>query len=234
MNERLMICIPCKDRREVVEQCLPTMFASKYEGDYVRCYNDGSSTYDAAWLESLGADWAMNFSGMGVDAQRRMHILDFMERADEFTHLYFTDSDTLHDPHWRERLLEIHARTGAITCGYNTDTHEKYEKNTFKREPGIIWRRFAPGVSMLMSREQVKKIADSLPSRWSFDWHIPGLFNYRCAISEVSFADHIGDRGMHDLSEPGHVSSERAVNPTSFLVQKRMEVLANLGLKEHE
>jgi hypothetical protein len=235
MTSRLFICVPCKDRRAVVEQCLPTLLASRYSGDAVRCYNDGSTEYDSDWLESLGADWAMKFSGIGVDAQRRMHILDFMEHADEFTHLYLTDSDTLHDPHWRERLLDIHARTGLLTCGYNSPTHEAYSGNTYKREDDVVFRRFAPGVSYLLSREQVKHIASGLPEAWQFDWAIPAMLGYKCAVSDTSCVGHVGHAGMHDQHQkPGYVSAERELNPTQWLVEKRKEVLWKLGLKENE
>lgn len=232
--ERLFIAVPCHNRKAVVEHCLPTLFASKYDGDDVRCYSDGSTEYGSRWLRDIGADWAQDCVRVGPDAQRRMHILDFLNEPD-FTHLYLADSDTLHDPHWRERLLDIHARTGALTCGYNTQTHENYGNNTFKREADIVWRRFAPGVSYLMSREQVEKVAKVMPERWNFDWFIPGILGYRCAISDVSCVDHIGHAGLHDEHQkPGSVSPERALNPTDFLKQKRKEVLASLGLREHE
>jgi hypothetical protein len=232
MTPRLFICIPCHDRKAVLQACLPSMLASKYAGDTVRCYNDGSSEYNADWLLAQGADWAQNCVRIGVDAQRQMHIRDFREATD-YTHLYFSDSDMLMDPHWRERLLEIHARTGALTCGYNTQTHEDYVKNTFKLEGDIVWRRFAPGCSYLLSREQVEKIAAVMPEKVNFDWFIPGVLGYRCAISDVSCCDHIGFAGLHDEHQkPGHVSQERALNPTSWLVEKRKEVLASLGLKE--
>lgn len=234
MTPRLFICVPTHDRKAVVAQCLPTLIASKAPEDTVRCYNDGSSEYSADWLLTLGADWAQNCVRIGPDAQRRMHIMDFMA-ASEFTHLYFSDSDCIMDPTWRARLLDIHDRTGALTCGYNTQTHENYGNNTFKREGGIVWRRFAPGVSCLMSREQVEKIAKAIPEAWAFDWFIPGVLGYRCAISEQSVVDHVGYAGLHDEHQkPGHVSAERALNPTPWLVEKRKEVLANLGLREHE
>lgn len=233
MTPRIFICIPCHNRQAVLQACLPSMLASKYAGDTVRCYNDGSSEYNAEWLLSQGADWAQNCVRIGVDAQRQMHIRDFLE-AKEFSHLYLSDSDMLMDPHWRDRLLDIHARTGALTCGYNTQTHEDYAKNTFKREGDIVWRRFAPGCSYLLSRDQVEKIAALMPPTWNFDWAIPGYLGYRCAVSDVSCTDHVGDQGMHDEHQkPGHVSAERCLNPTPFLIEKRKEVLASLGLREH-
>lgn len=219
MSDRLFICIPCFNRRKVVEQCLPTVIASKYAGDEVRCYNDGSTKYGVGFLRALGADWAGNYENMGVDAQRRMHILDFME-AEGFSHAYFTDSDALHDPHWRGRLLEIQNETGLLTCGYHTATHENYKNNVYARKGGIVFTRFAPGVSYLLTRKHVEKIAAHLPERWSWDWAVPSLLGYQCAVSDVSCVDHIGVGGTH--------VDDVALNPTDWLVKKRAEVMSCL------
>ena len=134
-----MICVPCFERREVLEVCLPSLLASKYDGDEVRLYNDGSTEYDAAWLKGFGVDCATDSPNIGVDAQRRMHVLEFMNRP-EFSYLYFSDSDCLMDPFWRARLFDIHTRTGLLTCGYNTATHEGYKNNTYKREGDVVYR----------------------------------------------------------------------------------------------
>lgn len=221
MSNRLFICIPCKDRKAIVGQCLPTMLASRYSGDVVRCYNDGSTEYGVGFLRALGADWAGNYENMGVDAQRRMHVLDYWEHRDEFSHLYFSDIDTVMDPHWRSRLLEIQERTGYLTCGYHTQTHEDYKNNVYDRRDGIVFTRFAPGVSYLLSRKHVEKIVEHLPERWSFDWFIPSILGYRCAVSDVSCVDHIGHGGMHDREGV----EERALNPTPWLQEKRKEIL---------
>jgi hypothetical protein len=228
---RLYIAIPCLNRKAIAEQCLPTVFASRYEGDEVNCYNDGSTEYDAAWLRELGADKAHDCVNMGVDAQREMHIRDFLARP-EFTHLYLTDSDAPHDPHWRSRLLDLHTRTGCLVCGYHTQTHEDMANNVFERRSDFLLTRFAPGVSYLLSRQQVERLVPFLNPRWDFDWAIPAILGYKCTVSDVSCVDHIGAGGMHDRHQSGTVSPERGLNPTPWLVEKRREILANLMLRE--
>lgn len=197
------------------------MFASKYAEDEVRCYNDGSTEYGVGFLRALGADWAGNYANMGVDAQRRMHILDYWDHRDSFSHLYFSDSDCIMDPHWRERLLAIQERTGYLTCGYHTATHENYQNNVYARRGDILLTRFAPGVSYLLSRAHVEKIVAHLPERWNFDWTIPSLLGYQCAVSDMSCVDHVGRGGMHDTEGV----DERALNPTLWLQDKRKEIV---------
>ncbi len=226
---RIMICVPCHGRRAIAAQCIPTLAASKGPNDVLRCYNDGSSETDAEFLTSLGADWAMNFSGMGVDAQRRMHILDFWEHADCFTHLLFADSDSFWDVNWRDAMLGIQDRhDGALTCGYNTAVHVGYENNTFGETDEVYWRRFAPGVSYLLTRSSVAKIWRCLPKTWHHDWQIPSILNYKCAVTKVSYTDHLSFGGMHHDGSPGYDGGDRALNPTPFLVEKRKEIVAAL------
>lgn len=228
---RIMICVPCKDRRAVVEQCLPTLVGSKYSQDTLRCYNDGSTEYDADWLTSLGADWAMNFSGLGIEAQRRMHLRDFWERRDDFTHLVFADSDSLWDISWREKMLELQEECGGrLTCGYNSPTHAGYAGNTYRETEDFVFRRFAPGVSYLLTHAHVEKIMPYVEHLTSFDWQIPGILGYKCAITKPSYTDHLGVGGEHD--GVASVSAERAIAPTAWLKQKRQEILSNLGLKD--
>lgn len=237
MQARILICIPIFNRIPIAEQCIQTILSSMYAGDHLALYDDGC---DEDVLRLLGgasnATHHVNLSdgkklNLGVDAQRRRHIIDFRGQS-EFTHLYFSDADAFVDPHWRERLLDIQARTGLLTCGYHTQTHENYEKNVYNRDGDILFTRFAPGVSYLLERRHVEKIGSLMPDRWNFDWHIPGILGYKCAVSDVSCVDHLGAGGMHDTSEPGCVSRERATNPTPWLIQKRAEILANLGLRE--
>lgn len=228
-DARIMICVPSNGRKEIVAQCVPTVAAGKGPDDVLRCYNDGSREVDAAFLQSLGADWAMNFSGMGVDAQRRMHILDFNERRDAFTHLVFADSDSFWDVEWRSKMLAIQERHGnPLVCGYNTATHAGYKNNTFAEDDEVVWRRFCPGVSYLMTRAHVERIMAVLPDKWNFDWFIPGVLGHRCATTKTSFCDHISAGGMHHDGSPGYNGGDRALNPTPWLIEKRKEIIAAL------
>lgn len=235
MTARIMICIPVFNRVAIAAQCIPTVRESMYAEDHLAIYDDGSveaviplvvdnDSYHVQFNEDGSA------KNLGVDAQRRQHILDFW-RCTEFTHLYFSDADAFVDPHWRQRLLDIQGRTGLLTCGYHTQTHEDYTNNVYARKDGIVFTRFAPGVSYLLSREHVAKIIDAMPEKWCFDWMIPGILGYKCAVSDVSCVDHISLGGMHHVGE-GLNSGDRALNPTEALIAKRAEIVSNL--KQHE
>ncbi len=240
---RIFIAVPIYNRREVVEQCVPTIsHGMERPDDRLFLYDDGSTEYNIGELGSVGQDYAIRTESMGIDAQRRRHILEFLDHAHRpfhgegpsFTHLYLTDSDSPHDPNWRTAALALHKGFERPICLYRTQTHADYEKNIYYDDPheGVLWQRFFPGVSILMSLKEVEAIADRIPERWSWDWHLAGLLGYKMPVSRISWCDHIGHLGMHDQHERGVVSKERAVNPSAWLVSKRREILSNLGLKD--
>ncbi len=231
MTTRIYIAIPVFNRVAIAAQCIPTVRESMYAEDHLAIYDDGSTESTAPLFAQAGPNetwtWGQN---IGVDAQRRQHIFDFWAKP-EFTHLYFSDADAFVEPHWRSRLLEIQDRTGLLTCGYHTKTHEEYVNNVYARKDGIVFTRFAPGVSYLLNREHVAKIIEGMPERWSFDWHIPSILGYKCAVSDVSCVDHIGVRGQHDPAD-GSLGPEKALNPTEWLKAKRAEIVSTI--KDHE
>lgn len=225
---RILICVPVHNRVAIARQCIPTLRASMYAGDHLAIYDDGSTEDVRPLLTHAENESHHARFNVGVDAQRREHILDFKRGSDEFTHLYFSDADAFVDPHWRSRLLDIQARTGLLTCGYHTQVHEDYAKNVFDRKDGVVFTRFAPGISYLMTREMVEKIASVMPEKWSFDWHIPSILGHKCAVSDVSCVDHISSGGMHHDGTMGYDGGDRALNPTGWLMDKRAEIVAKL------
>lgn len=242
MTPRLYIAIPAYNRRAIVEQCVPTITdlmrdevsGVRVNDDAVIIYDDGSTEYNPAELH-LGQTGFVCGPSMGIDAQRRKHILEFWGNREIHgcTHLYLTDSDCFHDPAWRTGLLALQEEHGgAPVCGYRTKTHADYQNNVFRDVPteNVIWQRFAPGTSYLLTLAHVEKIVQWMPAKWSWDWAVPGLLGYKFAVSRVSYLDHIDIGGLH--SPESGVGRERATNPTSWLVAKRAEILSNLGLKD--
>lgn len=231
----LYIAIPCYNRRDIAEQCIPTVYAGKGADDRLVIYDDGSQEKMTESVMLMGvADEIVTCESVGVDAQRRQHFLDFM-RKPEFDYLYLTDSDSPHAPDYRQIALSLQAEHDSPVCLYRTQTHADYANNIWRDKPheNVIWQRFSPGVSLLLTREHVEKIVAAVPERWSWDWFVPSVLGYRMAVSRVSYCDHIGHLGMHDDgAAPGCVSTERAVNPIPWLVTKRQEILANLGLRD--
>lgn len=238
MTARLYIAVPVFNRRAVVEQCVPTIRVSKE--DAVILYDDGSTEYDGEFWARMAPHITGSVQGdsMGIDAQRRKHILEFLGNREIHgcTHLYLCDSDSPHDPHWRSHALELQTRYKAPICLYRTKTHSDYENNIFFDDTSedVIWQRFSPGVSLLLSLEMVARVVAHIPERWSWDWHLPGLLGYRMAVSRMSHCCHIGRHGLHDEHATNEVSKERCTNPTQWLIHERMRILAALNLTESE
>jgi glycosyltransferase involved in cell wall biosynthesis len=225
MDVSLYIAVPVFNRVAIADHCLPTLRDSMLTQDHLAIYDDGS-VEDASRLAAFADTFHRSPANIGVNAQRRNHILDFVSSGRDF--LYFTDADAIHSPAWRSRLLELHERTGYLTCGYHTQTHEAYTNNVYARKGDYLLSRFAPGVSMLLSRKQAELIAGHLPDRWDFDWAIPAMLGYKCAVTEDSVVDHISRSGMHHDGSPGYNGGDRALNPTEWLVKKRAEIVAEL------
>jgi hypothetical protein len=235
MNEKILICVPCHNRRRIVELCVPTICAGMSELDRLNIYDDGG-TFDVDFLHDLGAKRVhRSVPAIGIEAQRRMHFFDFAHCELDYTHLYLTDSDALHDPRWRERALALQDETGgAPVCLYNTDAHVRIEGNTVEDHPGrdYIWRRVAPGISYLLNMEHVRVIVRALPhlpDYWNWDWTVPNLLGSMMAISRISYVDHIGHGGMHHPADEGLDGGDVALSPTSWLVTKRAEVVKKLA-----
>lgn len=236
MTPRIHISIPTYNRAKVALQCIPTVRAGMADGDLLHIYDDGSWEFtmeDWAKLRqhAHGASWTQ---AVGIDAQRRRHILDFWNDRErhQCTHLALVDSDCIADREWRATGLSLLAKYGCPVALYRTATHDGMTNNVFEVRDDAQFQRFAPGVFYLLTLEMVGEVIDRIPEQWSWDWHLPGLFNYRVCVPLISAADHVGHGGLHDKHERGYVSKERALSPTNFLMNKRMEILRELELKD--
>lgn len=242
MTPRLLICIPIHNRLAIAKECIPTV-AEGADGaeDTLTLWNDGSTpevtTELIAWWDKFPREPQDHFitttAPLGIEEQRRRHFLHFAKDCDQFgwTHLYLTDSDALHDPSWRDRLLAISAK-GLPACGYNTEAHARIPGNTIHTDTDIILRRVAPGISYLLTKEMVLKVVKELPRlppHWFWDWATPAILGHRFGIAAESVVDHIGLGGMHHPPSAGLDGGDVALNPTSWLVAKRREVVAKLS-----
>jgi len=243
MKTKLLICVPCHERRAIMEACVPTLIAGMHPQDVLALYNDGSKEYGTEELYALihgcGSEGIVVSSPtrpIGIEAQRRVHFTIFGDtyQTAGYTHLYLTDHDALHDPDWRKHALMLQDFcTGAPICLYNTAAHRDLADNTILDQPSmpVVWRKFAPGISYLLSRDHVLRVLTELPKLpdcWNWDWTVPRILKHKFATSRVSYVDHIGFGGMHHKQEEGIAGGDRALNPTEFLVRKRSEVIAKL------
>lgn len=228
---RLFIAIACHNRRRIAEECLPTVAAGMDpKRDYLTLFNDGSTEYDADWLQSLVpiATVVSSPAPSGIQAQRRAHLELFLKS--DATHLYLTDHDMIHDPEWRGAAFGLAATYDAPVCLYNTAAHADLKGNTFKDDPDedVIRRHYAPGCSYFLCRKDVERIREFIPQLAHFDWQIPALLRYSFVTSRMSWCDHIGFGGERHPKGAGYDEGDRALNPTQWLQRKRAQVVAAL------
>lgn len=231
---QIFVAVACHNRKAVAQECLPTLRDSMDDRDWLQLYNDGSVEYNAAWLQQFMPHYSHRLNGLidtceppiGIQAQRRKHLRDFL--AGTYTHLYFSDHDVLMDPTWRFNALRLQAKyNNAPLCLYNTHAHIGLQGNTVKDDGDeeVIWRRVAPGVSYLLTREHVERIPiDKLEH---FDWEIPAVIG-PFAVSRVGYIDHIGFGGQRHPPAEGINGGDRVINPTPWLVAKRAQVVSAL------
>ena len=232
LTPRLFIAIPCFNRFEIAQQCLPTIKVNRW--DCVGIFNDGSTEYRGSRLRKW-CDWLFDRKErMGIEWQRRRHFRIFWRCYEKagFTHFYLTDADALHDPSWRSEALHLQDEYGgAPVCLYNTAAHVRLSGNTIEDNPGqyVIWRRYAPGISYLLTVEHVRNVMRHIDQMTNWDWQVCDWLGNRMAISRRSFVDHIGRGGIHHPENEGFNGGDVALNPTSFLVDKRAEVISILS-----
>jgi len=242
MNPKILVYIPCKDRKRIAELCIPTAEYGLESEDKLSIWNDGSTEYDDHWLKQW-ADEVRHprlptgesiFISVGIERQRREHFMDFFEREEGFTHMYLTDCDAIHDPQWRSYALALQNKyCGVPVCLYDTKAHSSLIGNTLEDKPDsdVIWRRVAPGISYLLTAAHVAKIVETiqhLPDPLNWDWTVPAILGNWFAISRTSYVDHIGWRGLHHSESYGICGGDRAENPTPYLVAKRKEIISEL------
>lgn len=239
-SARLYIAIPVHNRLAIAQECIPTVRAGiAHEQDAITLYDDGSSeggNNAAVEMAILACANSIQRSttSIGIERQRRQHFLDF-SRLTDFTHLYLCDADAIHDPNWRSTLLRLQAEHGgAPICGYDTTAHSSLAGNTIEDSPAseVIWRKFAPGISYLLTRahaEVIVKALPHLPEHWDWDWSVPSLLGNRFAVTRQSVVEHVGVGGLHHAKDAGWEGGDRATNPTQWLVQKRREVVGRLS-----
>jgi hypothetical protein len=232
VTPRIFIAIPVHHRLEIAKQCIPTVHAGMVAGDRLALFNDGTGTSLPMDLLRIAGALVHDAEPLGIERQRQMHFRLFSHLTD-YTHLYLTDQDALHDPEWRRRLLELQDYVGgAPVCGYNTEAHAKLVGNTlhaFDLPGPVIWRAVAPGISYLLTRAHVEKVVANMPENWNWDWTVPALLGNRMAIARESVVDHIGHGGMHHPAAEGLEGGDRALNPTPWLVAKRAAVIKQLS-----
>ncbi len=228
MTPSIFIAVAAHNRKQVAELCLPTLAAAKRPHDLLRIYNDGSVEYDYTWLLQWADIVQDDRDPIGIQAQRRRHLRDFLKS--DFDFLYLTDHDCIHDPDSLNQAIRLQQKYGLPTCLYDTKAHSRLPGNTLEDDPAseVIIRAVAPGVSYLLTRAHVEFLAPFIDKIEHFDWQIPALLGGRFAVSRVGYIDHIGWGGQRHPVEEGPGGGDKVSAPTDWLIAKRAEVVARL------
>jgi hypothetical protein len=219
------------NRKAIALESIANM--KKYKGQcHFHIADDGSNEFSPSDVISEGDSSYVNSVNQGIDQLRIRQLYHFLQS--DFDFCYFTDSDTLHDPKFVERLFEIYDKTQCACSLFNPQESRHHDGFNIDIGNDIIIRPSIPGISMFFDKsighrilayyqEAVRFKPDILKYYGSWDW----MFCYALslvALSRISYLEHLYQGGMH-ADRP-----DRALNPTSWLIQERQIVLDRLEL----
>lgn len=230
-QSRTIIYMPVYNRKEIALESLGNMRTVK-RAAHLRLIDDASTEFDGNELVALADSGMVHATNQGIDATRIANLMEFA--GSDFDYCYFTDSDTIHDPAFLDRLFLMHERTDCLCSVYNSST--KHHKNGFNIDVGddIILRWSIPGVSMFFNRSQARRIIeyyqDALRFRpnciqesRSWDWFFCHIFP-QVALSRVSYLEHLFVGGLHAYAR------DTALNPTPYLAAEGARLRRKLQL----
>jgi hypothetical protein len=135
-----------------------------------------------------------------------------------FGEIYLTDTDAIHDPKWYD-AIKLLSKVAPLCGVYNTHHHNDWvsDHGTYHITPNI------PGISVYMSGESLRRkmghLSDSKLKDWDFT--LPKIFGNKCAVSNVSYVEHLGAGGLHNTGWEDDI----ALNPTPFLIEERQRII---------
>lgn len=247
LSVQTVICPATYERKPTVEACVGS--TNKYKlSAKVYIHDDGSTQYDAAWLGQFGDRVFTHPHGCGgrkgVKNLRSNIVKSLLGnfRPEVFqpwlkedfgdsgpTYLYMVDSDGYHDPFFFYRIheiMELYPKWGTI-CLYNAQFHSP--KNGRKEASYIddktVLRGMNPGISMFFRIQDFKDNPTKVqvPDGRGWDGYYSQTISRRRVITSlVSFVEHIGFGGFHNISS---WERDRALNPTNHLVEVRKNVI---------
>lgn len=236
--DKTIIYMPVFNRKDITLESIKNMRAHKKTA-HLHITDDASTEFDGSEIISLGDSGHVNSENLGIDEVRIKHLLHFIES--DFDYCYFTDSDSLHDPLFLDRLFYMYNQTNSVCCLYNTRS-ENHHKSGFNipLEGDIIIRKTIPGISMFMDKALAVRISlyfmDCLKFDKSFvkyygawDWMFCSALPL-CALSKTSYLEHLYFDGLHSHQ------IDTANHLTPWLMKERLKVFKRLGkeLKESE
>lgn len=228
-HSSILIVVSAFDRKKLTQISLEQIKKYKTASCQLHVYNDYSTEYDNSFLESYADKVIQLPQKMGPHNLRWLYFRIFLET--DFDFIYMTDNDIIHDPNFiavLKTLYEIGDRKLPVSI-YNSK-HLMGEKFVFYSKDGIMLKKAAPGFSMFFDRKMVQKIVSisnkvgSENDIYSADYLAIAYLGLPWITSETSYAEHYGAGGINNKD----YESERALNPTEYLLKRRQAILEYL------
>jgi hypothetical protein len=230
-TDKILINVPTFNRKKIAELSLAQIYKYKTENCFVQIYNDHSTEYDNDWLTPWADEVIKHPKQLGVHHLRWHQFREFIKT--DYNFLYLTDNDTLHDPDYVKRMMELYhkyktadGRKLPVTL-YNTKHHFFA---TIKETEDMIIRKTAPGVSMLLDRGMVETIVDWIDKNtvfdYAWDFRIIEMLHLPWITSNISYLEHYGADGINNKT----YDADTAHNPSDYLKSTRpiiMDYLIN-------
>lgn len=209
----ILVVMATHNRKQIAEICIKNMVATK--GLASLCIvNDCSTEYDNDFLKSIAPNCLVVTLTENVGIENLRLNMQRAVKKTKSKFVYHTDNDAYHDPNWLHRLYEMHQKFDGLLGLYNTKLHNKF---TLQEEGDIIYRRHCPGISFFFEQSKME-IPEKLDTNWDF---VFGRAFKKAAISKVSFVEHFGADGIHNVD----FERDRAENPTPWLQAERIRIL---------
>lgn len=232
---KIRIDVPVYNRKNITEIVLQQLQKTKGVEDVLRIYNDNSTEYDNDFLKSFGEvknyDVKCEHRWQNIHKIRSLAFRDFLH--EDFDFLYITDNDALHDPNWRQELLQGYEEhklpVSGYVSGYMYNNYDYYRNQFSNKRYNAIYST-GGGISMLLHKSHIRTIVDRMGASDIHDmWDCTawGYLNNRYTLTRQSFLDHFGKGGLHHQSW----DQERAINPTNYLINIRQSVIDYLENK---
>lgn len=234
---KIRIALATYNRPIITDICLNNLSTFRSTDVELIIYDDASTAYDQAYLESY-SDKVIRFpTTSGITQSRTRALRDFLDT--EYDLLYLTDNDTVHDPNFLNIIRESFILNDQYPLSlYNTHWHRN---NLVDEDDRYYYSKRIPGISHCYTREIAKEIVDKfyenpdLTHSYGWDDNFISAIGRTCRFTKISYVEHFArDRyegGMHARVTGTGIESridferDRASNPTPYLQLIRQQVI---------